>query len=1138
MLVLLVAATSIPILAATAAGENSASETDDAQWVVPTNSETIDTYANIMLPETVVNFWGTHMSVSELSDNGGLKYDFKTNQQGIVYQGMEQEFDLSHLAFKFNNLTDSSPASSAFVIYLTNDEAKAGGSSGNIDFVVDPGNSQFYIRTGDYKNGDTFGPIRSDILKYENIAGKEFRIYFKESATADCWDVSVTVGGETVTAEKFITPEVLAAAGITDTERLYCGIGTWTGSANMSVELNGIAIKKYETFGTAVTKNDLYFGEAAQYNNINRWNGWGSNNWFSQRVAPAGGMRLVWQNAFRNVAQGSAAKTEFNNLLISLSGIRKYRNIYANVGSKAPDPKIAVIFTNNGLSTATSTYDGMFSLVIDTVDGKLTVSRDKNFTYSDDTLYDTIITDDAIKFSNIAGKRVDIHLTAADNGDYTVWLTIGDKVISGIISAQTLAKSTAFDPAAETYTHFTPAVAEGVGNGWFYFDLIECVNAYTHTDVIKAIEAIGEITLEGSSESLRAARAEYDKLSGSEKAKVSNYTELVEKENAYKALVAEADSELLPVKLSQLSFANRIHPHIYNTYYTNWKPYIQTSSGLNGVKFNFVNAPAKAGVGDSYLSLANISGLKLQFDAFDFSDSSAAQPAIVLGKMPDEYAPHFNQSLAFVLEPDNGNIRMYSPANSEGTAIIENCELLKEDNIKHRRFSYAFNAESDGSYTFTVSVSGQTVTGTVPASVFAESGLMLSKTQMVVKLTNCAKSSFSLEWTGIGYDRIGGKYPNVELTDENLRTVGLTALECGTVNMQLAGSGFEFNIAGTESGGSEVYAQFSSQLDLTKYLNYNYFDVFINGVYTKKLEVRPGVTQHLLYNSYVEPGTVVNIKVVKVTDFENSCSIMLDGINLTDSVKFAGIKESGKKKMLVIGDSISAGQEILSADNTVSERKDYDAAQAYAYQTAGLLDVDIDLFAYSGSGLLYEKCSAIMSDFRHCKNIRFRESYDYIVINLGTNDSSMGADETTAAYKSFVEEIAVEYPQAQVVFAYGMMRKNNLDAIKAAVEAVEAKNVSFCELPLAGEGETGKYAHPLLPVHNAAAKVLYKHIKLLSDILGDIDGNGVVEANDLKAMRQYLLGNGSIDEIMADLNNSGSVDIVDLVRLKKMIAGI
>ncbi len=55
-------------------------------------------------------------------------------------------------------------------------------------------------------------------------------------------------------------------------------------------------------------------------------------------------------------------------------------------------------------------------------------------------------------------------------------------------------------------------------------------------------------------------------------------------------------------------------------------------------------------------------------------------------------------------------------------------------------------------------------------------------------------------------------------------------------------------------------------------------------------------------------------------------------------------------------------------------------------------------------------------------------------------------------------------------------------------------------------------------------------------IIGDITGDDLINATDLGVLRSYLLGHGDIRMSDGDITDNGSIDVVDLVRLKKLAA--
>lgn len=59
-----------------------------------------------------------------------------------------------------------------------------------------------------------------------------------------------------------------------------------------------------------------------------------------------------------------------------------------------------------------------------------------------------------------------------------------------------------------------------------------------------------------------------------------------------------------------------------------------------------------------------------------------------------------------------------------------------------------------------------------------------------------------------------------------------------------------------------------------------------------------------------------------------------------------------------------------------------------------------------------------------------------------------------------------------------------------------------------------------------------------ADKLGDLNFDGSIDADDLALMRKSLLKAVGYDEVLYDANNDDCVDIRDLVRIKRIAAGI
>lgn len=59
-----------------------------------------------------------------------------------------------------------------------------------------------------------------------------------------------------------------------------------------------------------------------------------------------------------------------------------------------------------------------------------------------------------------------------------------------------------------------------------------------------------------------------------------------------------------------------------------------------------------------------------------------------------------------------------------------------------------------------------------------------------------------------------------------------------------------------------------------------------------------------------------------------------------------------------------------------------------------------------------------------------------------------------------------------------------------------------------------------------------------SVIIGDVDGDKLVNTTDLALMKLFLAGVGEIDEVAGDVSGDGKVDTTDLAQLKLYLAGV
>ncbi len=198
-----------------------------------------------------------------------------------------------------------------------------------------------------------------------------------------------------------------------------------------------------------------------------------------------------------------------------------------------------------------------------------------------------------------------------------------------------------------------------------------------------------------------------------------------------------------------------------------------------------------------------------------------------------------------------------------------------------------------------------------------------------------------------------------------------------------------------------------------------------------------------------------------------------------------------------VGDSITAGYGILplSAGKGADDPEGQDGTATYAYQTAQALGLDFQACCTSGYGAYrgWNQGNTNLKDmypytaYHHNADTgkemwAFSRPADIVVINLGTNDAtvgrSKGVTDTTfrKGAKELIELVKEKNPNAKIVWATGMMGTFFLKPLTSLTEELGGAQAGYyvCELP---KGTSGTAGHPNAEEHTAAAKVLTEFLR-------------------------------------------------------------
>lgn len=318
------------------------------------------------------------------------------------------------------------------------------------------------------------------------------------------------------------------------------------------------------------------------------------------------------------------------------------------------------------------------------------------------------------------------------------------------------------------------------------------------------------------------------------------------------------------------------------------------------------------------------------------------------------------------------------------------------------------------------------------------------------------------------------RYEFASLSD-NVRFLGRTYYDDTGVVCDDTASGFEF--AGYMKGAVRVSMTCSGTC---------YFSVYVDG---EKLDSRFFVTKgthEITFATFTEFG-YHEIKIVKTTEPSLAqCKFNI----LQIACIFSELPEAKDIYIEFIGDSVMCGYGNL-CDNTATnagQPQHQDATVAFPFLTAEALDADLSVIGCSGIGLVkgaYDYCAKdFYSAYSYLRNPS--ASYDFarvpniVVINLGTNDAALGANEADfkKGVKELVEFIRTTYKKdIPIVWTYNSMN-DELTApwLEAEFEAFggESAGLYLCKLDRNGDG--GNH-HPSAEAHGAYAEKLSSLIK-------------------------------------------------------------
>ena len=717
-----------------AAGTSEPEDPTEFQWFAPSSQYGFISNSDIS------SWWGSNLELTNLSDNGGIRWKCQHNGVGMR-QGWKQSFGLDGLSLKFANL-DNEQGKASLLIYLSDSPTQTMDPSTNTcatDFALlaldtEDGQLRFENAGATDSNGsirireDGTVLLEDDLLKYASLEGREFTITFSRGEAG--YSIEVKVGDKSVTGTDVLTDEMIEdLTYLKKHDRIYVGLGNCNGNAGWTtIDLLGIG--PFEK--TEITRQELTLDNVA-----------GTNYWTDKLAcdaSPEGGVRYTFTDAFRNIRLGINQAASLNGMYLKLNNIKK-------TGSLSPRVLLVLSGTQDD-----ETKDGMLGLIIDTDTGTLRLNRTRDL--KDPSREDVLLTNDALKYENIADREIVLRTFARDGGGYDLSLWIGtDEPLEATVTAEMLEQSTLVTQYDNLYLTIHPGAGQDLNlNQSFSVDIVEYWSSLISANmVMEAIDAIGEVSLENAS-ALRYARSLYDQLPNTDKLDVLNIARLLEAENRFAELARVADSELVRMSTGNAKLTGSVNADIQATM-EGWSSQFWLENLQNGgVRFNFNGS--QRNMRDGYSGTVDLNGLFLQFDRFTAQSADNAQLALMIGN-GDTWGVQYSDSLGkypltLVLDANAGTLTAM-PADE---VVIKN-DALKLENIAGARFSYEFSGRDDGGYDLTVKVGGETMTGVISFEAVNAAAMLTAADACDVMLTAWNNGSvYTVDFIGLKQNKL------------------------------------------------------------------------------------------------------------------------------------------------------------------------------------------------------------------------------------------------------------------------------------------------------------------------------------------------------------------------------------------------
>lgn len=285
----------------------------------------------------------------------------------------------------------------------------------------------------------------------------------------------------------------------------------------------------------------------------------------------------------------------------------------------------------------------------------------------------------------------------------------------------------------------------------------------------------------------------------------------------------------------------------------------------------------------------------------------------------------------------------------------------------------------------------------------------------------------------------------VPMDEAQVLTHGRTYERDGTLYLDWTYSGISFNFEGT--GAKAVLT--SSSLSP----NPGYVNVYVDGalVPSSTIELTQTSGEYTLAEGLADGSHTITLRKRNEAVYGGSATVGIQSLTITGGSLTTPPADTDRH-IEIIGDSITAGFGNLAANSDVGYNSHVsDGTSTYATMTAQAFGADIDVIARSGIRFVRaDEANSMFPVYEMVSGLgnKCTDDYDFesnpkdvVIINLGTNDNGAKIDgvSVTDEYiqseaKAFLQMIRRDNPDAEIIWAYGIMGSGRAGAIQAAID--------------------------------------------------------------------------------------------------------